>query len=89
MKTVWKFELAVTDEQAVRVPRGAQFLTVQMQGDRPCLWALVDPNAQPEDRIVRIHGTGHPVSESHLLQYISTFQLDGGALVFHAFEARA
>lgn len=87
MKTIWKFPLAVTDFQKVDMPLGAKVLAVQPQGDQVCLWALVDPAAENDRRGFWIHGTGHPIEhEKHLGAYIGTFQLRGGALVFHVFE---
>lgn len=82
---IWKFEIIATDEQIVVLPKGAQILTVQMQGDTPCLWALCDKDAPKEDRRIRIYGTGHEINHA-VGRYISTFQLYGGSLVFHAFE---
>lgn len=92
MKTVWKFPLAVTNEQRIDLPAGARLLTVQPQGEGVCLWALCDSEAEREPRMIVILGTGHQAPEENLwqLKYISTFQLQDGALVFHAFEiARA
>lgn len=95
MKTIWKFPLEVTDVQSVAMPQGAQVLTAQLQGpsyearatdSSLCLWALVDPDAPKTVRLLHIFGTGHPVYNADSLRYISTFQLDGGALVFHVFE---
>jgi hypothetical protein len=86
MKTIWKFPLEVTDAQGVLLPQGAQVLTAQLQGRSLCLWALVDPDAPKTVRLLHIFGTGHPVHNADSLRYISTFQLDGGALVFHVFE---
>jgi hypothetical protein len=86
MKTIWKFPLQVIDSQVVSMPRGAKPLTVQVQDGKPCLWAIVDPEAAKEDRVVEIHGTGHQTNKTlDRHYYIGTFQLEGGALVFHAF----
>ena len=82
-KSIWKFPLEVTDEQKVELPIGAKPLTVQVQGDTACLWALVDTQVQKEARVIQIFGTGHRVSNEG--EYISTFQMHGGSLVFHAF----
>ncbi len=83
MKTIWKFPLKVTDEQTLQIPNGAQLLTVQTQGEIPCLWALVDPNAERKPCVVQTYGTGHPIRE--VGAYLSTYQMSGGALVFHVF----
>lgn len=83
MKSIWKFGLEVTDEQTVEMPVGAKPLSVQVQHGTPCLWALVDTKALKEKRVVQIFGTGHPVADEG--DYVGTFQIEGGALVFHAF----
>jgi hypothetical protein len=67
------------------MPEGAEILTVQMQNGEPCLWALVDAHLPTTNRKILIRGTGHDASG--VGRYISTFQMKGGALVFHAFEA--
>lgn len=69
------------------MPIGAELLTVQMQGNQPCLWALVNPDCGPEKRAISIFGTGHRVNES-TGKYLGTFQVSGGALIFHAFESK-
>lgn len=85
MKTIWKFELHIDEPVTLLMPVGAEVLTVQAQGDIPCIWAIVDPNAETETRRFYVRGTGHPLRE--VGRYVDTFQLNGGALVFHLFEA--
>lgn len=82
-QSIWKFPLEIVEEQVVHLPTGAKFLSVQVQGGTPCLWAMVDTTAVKEGRIVQIFGTGHDTTDAG--EYISTFQMHGGALVFHAF----
>ena len=48
MKTIWKFELELRTIQHVIMPAGAVILTAQMQKDKLCIWALVDPEGVPE-----------------------------------------
>jgi hypothetical protein len=79
---IWKFALAVADEQTVMMPVGAKLLDVQMQGDACCLWALCDENAAKEPRLFAIYGTGNPMPD-HPGAYVATFQT--GPLVFHVF----
>jgi len=85
---IYKYELEVMDNQNLRLPIGAKILTVQSQNGKPCLWALVDISAETEVRHIEIFGTGHPVLSDMgtSREYISTFQMHGGQLVFHAFE---
>lgn len=86
MRTVYKYPVSVSDIFTLELPQGAEILTVQTQGGGVSLWALVDPDAPTEGVSFRLAGTGHPVREASELQYINTFQLSGGALVFHLFK---
>jgi hypothetical protein len=86
--TVYKYELKLTDEQSVNLPKGAEVLTIQVQHDTPCLWAMVDPNAPKEARFFETFGTGHVIRTDMGVErsYIGTYQIHDGALVFHVFE---
>lgn len=86
MKTIWKYQLEITDQATLLMPQGAQILCVQVQRNEVCLWALVEPDNNNEPRDIRIYGTGHPVEDAQQLTYVGTFQLHDGALVFHVFE---
>ena len=81
---IWKYIIRTTDVIAVTMPRGAKILCVQIQREEPCIWALVDPNATIETRWLRIYGTGHPIDE--LGEYVGTYQLHNGSLIFHVFD---
>ena len=85
MKTIWKYDVGA-DIFSLEMPKGAQILTIQMQGDSPQLWAMVDPKVEHELRRFVTYGTGHPIPNSDDLTYISTIQGYNGALVFHLFE---
>jgi len=82
MKTIWKWELL--PETIIDMPTGAKVLTVQEQGGKPQLWALVDPEATTEKRTFQAYGTGHDCPDDPG-RYIGTFQCD--KLVFHIFES--
>jgi hypothetical protein len=86
-KTVFKYPLPMRGNP-IQMPKGARVLSLQVQYGDPQLWALVDPEAPEEPRQFRIFGTGHPmtITGGHTLEFIDTFQLDGGQLVFHVFE---
>lgn len=87
-REIWKFELKTTDNQKIEMPVGAEILTVQTQNETPCLWALVDPNADKETRCFEVFGTGHSVNYDVGVarNYIGTYQLHDGSLVYHFFE---
>lgn len=84
MRTIYKYPLVRCDLQTIPMPAGAKILAVQTQHDLPYLWAMVDSGSPPEPRDFRTYGTGHDVDQEG--DYIGTYQLRGGALVFHVFE---
>lgn len=86
MKTIWKFPLEITGVQGISMPEGAELLTVQVQRGCPCLWALVDSDAEFKEIVnVWTCGTGGPVS-LEAKRYLGTYQVNSGKLVFHVFE---
>ncbi|HEY2849881.1 MAG TPA: hypothetical protein VGI97_08395 [Gemmatimonadaceae bacterium] len=87
-KAIYKYALPIADYFLLMPPAGARFLDVQTQGNRPQLWALVDPSAPQTMRHFMLRGTGHNVTaedEQRFSEYVGTFQLSGGQLVFHLF----
>lgn len=83
---VWKFPIEAVDAFGIDMPIGAEILSVQTQHGQPHLWALVDTMLPNERRLFRLFGTGHSIDDSGELKYVGSFQLSGGALVFHLFE---
>lgn len=87
---VWKFPLdkKINGIITVDIPKGGEILAVQVQNGRPHIWVLVNPQAEEESRYFEAYGTGHNIlcAESIKRNYIGTFQLADGALVFHLFE---
>ena len=93
MMRVYKYWIPIEDQFTLALPLGAQVLDVQMQGDAAQLWALVDPalmgpTAPCEAREFILRGTGHDIDlpGPSALSHCGTFQMQGGALVFHVFE---
>lgn len=85
---VFKFPLPVVDLQYLDLPEGAEILAVQMQGNVVCLWALCEPEQKTAPRLIRIMGTGHKLGIHEHCRFISTFQMESRALVFHVFEVQ-
>jgi hypothetical protein len=83
MKTIWKYNVGA-DDFSVEMPKGAQVLDVQFQGNLAQMWALVNPDNEMETRQFITYGTGHPIINSSSLEYVGTFQADW--LVIHLFE---
>lgn len=84
-KTVWKFPaphgLGIPQGVAakygmfnLRVPKGAEFLSVGIQNGRVVLWARVDPYADTEERVVLLTGTDNDAPEDG--EFIGTYQRD-------------
>lgn len=98
MLKVFKYEITAKAHQSIRMPRGTQILTVQMQHGKPQLWALVNPeNDDYEGRYFRLAGTGHPIHERNLVvegnrgsdttyAYVGSFQTHEGDFIYHLFE---
>lgn len=83
--TIWKFIIQDTDEQTILVPLGSRLLSVQAQGHKPCIWALVNPNQPFVPMVVRIIKTGSPIDPFEDLTYLGTYQLFDGDYVGHVF----
>jgi hypothetical protein len=81
---VYKYELLAGDWVSLTMPEGAEPLWVQVQNERPFLWARVSPDNAPILHHFRIAGTGHDLG-SNVGRHIGSFMLMGGELVFHVF----
>jgi hypothetical protein len=88
--TIWKYFLEVNDFNRIPMPYEATVLTLAVQGDQPCLWALVDPMASHMNvpRTFRTYSTGQAMPDNPGI-YIGTYQLRGGSLAFHVFEVQS
>lgn len=86
MTVIWKYPLVIRGAQEIEMPIGAQFLCVQVQQDKPCIWAQVDPDAGAAVYQVFLVGTGHEVETqvSKRARYLGTVQMPYG-LVFHVY----
>lgn len=85
MKTIWKYELAITDDQYVDMPIGAKPLSVDIQNGVPCMWVEVDSEKTPAQVHIMTVGTGYPVSHPKTSRFIGTYQLHGGSFVGHVY----
>lgn len=94
MRQIWKYlipcelnELGIgySEKTEVEMPGGAEIISVQTQGNRPMVWAIVDPSKPIEKRRVFMIATGKPMPEE-ARKFIGTLQLNDGNLIFHFFE---
>jgi hypothetical protein len=94
MKTIWKFSTLIDgkfiDKFTITMPKSAEILCVQTDqiNNHPTIWAIVDPEAEVEDRHFELHGTGHTIDENMWMgrKYIGTYQYQKGDFVGHVFE---
>lgn len=87
MKTIWKFPLS-PDKLTIEMPRGAKVLSVAVQDEVICVWALVDTEAALVKRRFYVLGTGHDasaVTSQIVCLHVGIVLMDGGSLVFHVF----
>lgn len=84
---IHKYPIQIKDKFNIEMPIGAKILTVQVQGNVPCIWALVDTEQHLEIRYFILVGTGQPLDEFYG-NYIGTIQQEHGYFVWHIFEDR-
>lgn len=82
---IYKYTLALTDEQVVEMPGPLNLLSVQMQKGALCLWAVVCDGAPLEKVEIKVVGTGNPFDDylDWSKHYVGTVQ--DGRFVWHVF----
>lgn len=85
MKSIWKYEVPIEGMFKISMPKGAEIIAFQVQHEKPCIWAIVNTDAELTIRTFAIIETGHPFTENPG-KYIGTIQMAGGNLVWHLFE---
>lgn len=84
-REIWKYALPVEGHVELRMPVGAEVLTVQSDELGILMWALVEVDAQQETRSFRVLGTGNPIT-GPVGRYIGTTRTNHGRFVWHVFE---
>lgn len=72
----------------LKMPRFAQILSVQFQGNAGIMvWAEVDPSQPEETRYFEVYCAGASLPEDgYFREYLDTLLLDGGSFVIHIYE---
>lgn len=87
MRTIYKYELKITDKQEIDIPDKFRILSVQLQNDIICVWAIVHTEREQLPTLFHIVGTGHPLSHHWTAKdHIGTVQQ--GPYVWHVFCRR-
>ena len=71
---IYKYTLAMADEQVIDMPFGAEILSAQMQNEQLCMWALVSPNHRDEAVTLCVVGTGNPFPDARQCKFVATVQ---------------
>lgn len=82
MKKIYKYELDIRGEQVVQMPHNPEILSVQMQGEVICVWALVNTTYNDTAYIFEIFGTGDTI-DNFIREYVGTVQ--DRSMVWHVF----
>jgi hypothetical protein len=84
--TIWKYQLSFAGN-VIKLPKHHQILSVQVQHSEPVMWVLQEPTGEGlSDVAIHIVGTGHSIPQDVMLEFVDTFQLNDGNLVFHVFK---
>lgn len=69
----------------ITMPVNAEIISVQIQNETLCLWAICDDDkgVETETRVIKLIGTGHPMPDLPR-EFIGTVQQ--GSSVWHIFE---
>lgn len=85
MKKIFKYQI-LGNFARLSMPVDAQILALQMQNDRPCVWALVVlGGCEIGVYEFGMYGTGHVIPADHG-EYVGTLQ--DGPFVWHYFRRR-
>ena len=84
-KAIWKFSIKDLDVDCVSMPKGAEILDVGIQRGEIQIWAIVDPDANTEDRSFSIYGTGM-IIDPEGKKYLKTIFVQNGDFIWHIFE---
>jgi len=69
----------------IQMPKNAEILHVVSQQDKICLWAEIDPSAEPEYRFFEVFGTGRDIPAGNR-KYFGTVKMSDDQLIFHVYE---
>lgn len=86
-KEIWKYRLSVSMAQTLEMPAGAELLSVHMQYEVPCLWAIVEVTAPTAQRQIIMEATGDLLGlKTSPDNFIGTVLMAGGQFVWHFFD---
>jgi hypothetical protein len=84
MITIHKYQFEIADSIEIEMPIHSDILSIQLQNNKPTMWAKIDTSLQMAKRIFLVFGTGHEMSSVFDYRHIGTLQVNGH--VWHIFE---
>lgn len=93
MAVILKYPLNIAVEQTIHVPTGAYILSVEVQNDKLCMWALCEDAAFRQTKPVEVMMimTGMPGVPEDILtthHFMGTKLLSNGGFVAHVFVCK-
>ncbi len=85
IRNIFKYKIQIEESFTVDLPKNAEIISLQSQYYTPCIWALVNKDAELEKRRFVTIGTGQAVDNTGM-KYIGTYQLNKGTFIGHVFE---
>lgn len=94
MAVILKYPLNIAVQQVVHLPVEAQVLSIEVQNDRLCMWALCEDAAFRQTKAIEVVAivTGMPGVPEDILtthHFMGTKMLSNGGFVAHVFVAKA
>lgn len=81
---IFKYILEKEREQIIRMPLKSKIMDIQIQHDKPMMWALVDPSTEDIEVKINMYGTGWELQDEVLNhEYLASVQ--DGIYVWHFF----
>lgn len=90
-KDIYKYELPIEAKPIIEMPFFADILSIQMQGPKMQIWAMVNKDEANVQRQFYILGTGHGVPDEveyaiNAGQFKHRGTVQDGGMVWHVFE---
>lgn len=84
MRTIYKYAInLVAEKQRLCIYEDSQLLSVQIQGGKLCVWAMIDDSSPVGMVRFHIYGTGNVIPDDFKAPYLGTVQQNG--YVWHVF----
>lgn len=86
MRKIYKYELLTENVQFIETYSNFEPLTIEVQNEKPVLYAIIDDETEKRSVKILTYGTGFVIG-SYVTDndFIGTYMLCDNSLVFHVF----